>query len=173
MKYTVLRDTREQQGWVFDAGPSCEGTIVHHLVTGDYTIKGFENDFVIERKGTAGEFARNLMESRFDREMERLSTFKHSFIILEFTMAEIKSFPINSGIPASVWSKLHISPFFLLKRISEFEIKYPTKIIYAGSFGKEHAASLFKRMMEIYGTNTKKPRGRPRKNRQATSPPVR
>jgi hypothetical protein len=147
VKYTVLRDTREQQGWTFAASKSCEGTQEVKLPTGDYSLLGY-NDFVIERKGTTGEFAKNIVENRFEEELKRMEKIAFPFMVLEFTMAEIINFPKGSGIPINLWPSLRINPFFLLKRFIEFQMQYKTKIILAGKYGKDIASSLFKRRIE-------------------------
>jgi ERCC4-type nuclease len=151
LKYKVLRDTREQKGWSFSRSENCEGTVDVKLPTGDYTLEGFSNLFVIERKGSTGEFARNIVENRFEEELTRLELFPHPFIILEFTAEDIVDFPKRSGIPTKQWPKLKIGPWFLLKRLVDFDIAYKTKIILAGTKGKEIAASIFKRIIERYG----------------------
>lgn len=151
MKYTVLKDTREQNGWTFYSSDNCKGTVDYKLPTGDYTIQGFETTLSIERKGTTGEFARNIIEQRFVNELERMRSFKHSFVVLEFNVDDVINFPKGSGIPVSEWSKLKINPWFILKRLMEFELQYPTKIIFAGNRGKEVTASIFKRIVELYG----------------------
>lgn len=144
--YRVIRDTREQagQGWLFEEGPNCGGTTIQTLKTGDYTIEGFEKALCIERKGTVGEFAQNIVQKRFINELERMRTFAHSFVILEFTLDDLLAFPANSGIPKFLWKKLRISNWFILKKLTEFQLMYPTKFILAGINGREVAASIFK-----------------------------
>lgn len=152
-KYRVIRDTREQRGWHFDESSSCLGTVVGTLRTGDYTIEGYEKTFVIERKGSTGEVAQNILQSRFERELERLEGFALPFLICEFTLDDVMRFPHNSGIPRPRWPKIRITPHFLLKRLVEFQVKYKTKFIFAGLHGKEYASSLFKRITENVGRN--------------------
>jgi ERCC4-type nuclease len=91
--YTVLKDTREQQGWTFEQGKFCNGTIPRALKTGDYTLLGYENVLCVERKKNVAEFAGNIVEKRFERELERMESFLYSFIICEFTLADIMAWP--------------------------------------------------------------------------------
>lgn len=151
MKYTVIKDTREQLGWDFPTTANCAGTVVQGLKTGDYSLCGLEDVLSIERKGTTGEFAQNIIQRRFEQELKRLDDFKHPFMILEFTVEDILQFPKGSGIPQRVWSKLRTSPWFILKRLIDFQLNYKTRIILAGKCGREVAASIFKRMAEMYG----------------------
>lgn len=143
----VLRDTQEQLGWRFAAGKYCSGTKDIKLPTGDYTLEGYENIVIIERKGTTGEFAKNICEKRFEREMARLEHFTHPFIVCEFTMEHIMKFPLDSGIPVYLWRKLRVNKSFLLKRFLELQMSYKTKIILAGIHGKTIAASIFKEIL--------------------------
>lgn len=156
MRYTVIRDSREQLGWDFTETSNCAGTIIRGLKTGDYSLCGLEDILTIERKGSSGEFARNVIEKRFESELRRLDDYRHPFMILEFDMADILEFPNNSGIPKNLWSKVRISKWFILKRLIEFQYQYKTRIILAGKYGKEVAASIFKRMAEEYAPSEEK-----------------
>jgi hypothetical protein len=148
--YEVIRDTREQKnnGWIFDKSKNCSGTNTWKLDTGDYTVVGYEKDFVIERKGSVAEWAHNVNETRFLKEMERLEKFKWAFIILEFTLDDLMKWPNDCGIPKDKIKDVKTSNFFILKKTCELQLKFKTKIIFAGRYGKEMAASLFKRVVE-------------------------
>ncbi len=153
-KYTVIRDTREKKrkGWMFSAGGIIAGTVTDILKTGDYTLEGLEKKIVIERKASTSEFATNINEERFDDELERMSSFEHPFLVLEFSMDDIINFPVGSGIPAYLWPKLKVTSHYMLKRLLEYQLKYKPQIILAGrDNGKEVAMSLFKRIAELYG----------------------
>jgi hypothetical protein len=142
--YTIVRDTREQKGWDF----SNENIIDKYLETGDYSLEGYENKLAIERKGSIVEFASNITQKRFERELERLEAYDHSFLILEFTLDDVFNFPNCCDIPFFLRKKLKIKPYFFLRRITEFQLKYKTKLIFAGDRGKEIAKSIFNRFVE-------------------------
>lgn len=163
MGYTVLRDTQEQQGWFFSETSYCDGTVEIKLPTGDYTLRGYETLLTIERKGSSGEFARNVVENRFERELKRMDDFAHGFMVLEFTMADLVNFPRNSGIPSHLWPKLKTTSYFIVKRFIEFQMQYKTKIILAGKYGKDVASSIFKRTIEYYDNQAKTVGSRTRK----------
>lgn len=148
MKYKVIRDTREQQGWHFPAEDRCEGTHDQKLRTGDYSLEGFEDYFVIERKGTCLEFAQNLSQKRFWNELARLEKIPHPFIICEFNFEELWSFPFGQPIPKTVLSKIRVRGPYLLKRLTELMIEHGIQVIFAGRKGMKIAESLFKRMAE-------------------------
>ena len=54
--YTVVRDTREQQGYFFKKFNTCQGTVQRKLDTGDYSILGMEDKVCIERKASVEKF---------------------------------------------------------------------------------------------------------------------
>lgn len=136
----VLVDTKEQMPWHF------EGAKNQSLKTGDYTLEGFENILCIERKRNTGEFAKNICEARFVRELERMIPFKYSFIICEFDIHDVMSFPHNSGIPKKVWHKLRTKSQFLFGRINDFRIQYGVQIILAGAYARDTAFDIMKRV---------------------------
>lgn len=149
-KYEVVKDTREQQGWNFIPSLNCAGMVVSTLKTGDYSLKGLEEIFIIERKGSCGEFATNVFQKRFFRELDRMEDFAHAYLILEFDFDTLKRFPEGSGIPRSRWKYLKVSANLLLRKYAEIELKYKTKVIFAPFNGKERASLLFKYVSELY-----------------------
>ena len=92
--YTVIKDTREQDGYTFEAFTgrytSCKGMIVEKLDTGDYSLEGLEDRLCIERKGRISELAINLGKdkARFMREIERMKEFEFRFLVLEFSFGQ-------------------------------------------------------------------------------------
>jgi hypothetical protein len=154
MKYRVIKDTREKFGsWVFSPSANCLGMEIRGLRTGDYTIEGYEDKLTVERKANTAEFCTNINEGRFERELKRMESFAHPFMILEFEAEDIINFPVNSGIPKEKWGELKVTPWYMLKRLTEFQIEYKTQIILAGKRGKVIAASIFKRVLEKYYEN--------------------
>lgn len=147
-RYTVVRDTREKegQGWEFPGTVACAGTVREALPTGDYTLKGFESVFTIDRKGAVSEFATNVFEERFERELARMATFELAVVLLEFELSDIVNYPRTSGIPKCRWKRLRVNGSSYLRRFWELQLKYPhVHFLFAGRHGKEAASSLFKR----------------------------
>lgn len=136
--YEVTRDSREQQGWTFPASSRCSGTHVGTLKTGDYTLVGYEDKFTIERKASTAEFATNLFEKRFHRELDRMDKFEHAYLILEFQIEDIVLFPEGSGIPRSKWPKLRMTPQLMMCKLHELQLAHPTIHIWlVGRRGRE------------------------------------
>lgn len=155
VKYVVLRDTREQKnkGWTWEKSEHCDGTLDRALKTADYTLLGFEDIFVIERKGSVAEWAGNLTtnKKRFIKELERLQLFKYPFIFLEFTANDLLGYPYTSNIPPKKLKFIRVNGYLLLKTMFEFTLEYKIPIWFVGNKGKEFASSLFKRIVEKNG----------------------
>ena len=153
-KYTVIKDTREQDGWFFSSYDKCEGMEIGTLHTGDYTLKGYEDIVCVERKASVSEIAMNLGRKKkpFQEEIERMKDFHFSFLILEFNMGDVLKYPEGSRVPKNARSKVKVTGKYLLKCLMEFEIWYDTKIIFCGN--KQNAFlvtnSIFKRLTELF-----------------------
>lgn len=126
--FNVIIDTREQHPWEFE---TIEKTIAK-LDTGDYSLKGFEDLFCIERKASVSEFANNITEKRYVDVVERLSNIKYSFLLLEFDLYDLLRYPEGSNVPKRIRDKIRITPKFLLKKINELQIIHNIKVIFCG-----------------------------------------
>lgn len=147
--FTIIIDTREQTPWEFD-----NYTTAHQkLDTGDYSISGLEKIFAIERKKSVSEIANNVTESRFKDVLERLEKFQHKFILLEFTLNNVLDYPVGSTVPKKMWHTMKITGKYILKYLTEINIKYGIHTIYCGNRdnAEEMALSIMKRMVELYG----------------------
>jgi len=127
--FTIIVDTREQQPWEFDS----HYTVAHKkLDTGDYSIEGLEDVLCIERKKSVSEFANNITESRFQDVVMRMTQYKYSFLLLEFDLEDILIYPVGSTVPKKMWSKIRISPAFLLKNLLELQLHHNIKVLFCG-----------------------------------------
>lgn len=154
-KFLIVRDNREKVGrWNFIKGKYCEGTIDGTITTGDYTIENMQDIFAIERKKTTGELAGNVCTKQFVNELKRADKLKHFFVICEFSLQQILSFPYDSSIPQQYWRKLKMNAALLLRKIIEFECTYNVKFIFAGNAdgAKEVARAIFKEMNKRYAS---------------------
>lgn len=142
--FRIVVDTREQQPWAFQDYMST----VAKLDTGDYSIEGFENLICIERKKSVSEFANNITESRFKDVIARLKDIKYPFFLLEFSVDDILRYPVGSNVPKRMWSKIRISPAFIMKNILDLELKHNIKVIFCGDqiSASKLAGMIFKRM---------------------------
>jgi len=132
-KYWVVRDTRERNGYWVPETDASAGTVLAALKTGDYSIQGCEQIITVERKFSSGELYGSLTKKRFTNELERLQSFPVKCLLLEFTLADLLSFPKKSGIPESKWPKLLPHAVrFMQRRLIEIQIS-GIPIVFAGN----------------------------------------
>jgi ERCC4-type nuclease len=152
-KYTIIRDTREQDGWDFNSEENGVKMLCKKLNTGDYSIEGYEDILCIERKATPSEVATNIGKDkiRFNKEIDRMRDFTHAFIICEFSFNDMIIYPEGSRLTRFQKSKIKIKGPYILKALTEYQVEYNIQIIYAGSpqGGKIAAESIFKRILNV------------------------
>ena len=160
--YVVVRDTREKdgQGWTWKKSKYCAGMAKRKLDTGDYTLEVdgvcVSEYLTIERKGSISEWAKNVTEARFERELIRLDGIQHPWILLEFNMTDVLNYPVGSGIPKSRWRYLKFHGPFILKKMTEMMRDHRVNIVLCGANGKEVAFNIFKRTVEYADAHTTK-----------------
>lgn len=158
--FTVIKDTREQDGYYFSAFNTCAGMIEQKLDTGDYTIQGFEDKICIERKGCVEELAVNLGQKKhaFMNEIERMKVFPHKFLILEFSLEDLVKFPDETRIPVKNKASLKITGKYMLKCLFEFQLYNDIHILFCGNKYNAFLAvsSILKRINEMYTIGRKK-----------------
>lgn len=159
-KFTVIKDTREQEGYYFSSFNTCAGMVEHKLDTGDYTIQGLEDKICVERKGCVEELAVNLGQKKhaFLDEIERMKNFEHKFLILEFSLDDLLKFPDETRIPIKNKLSLKITGKYMIKCLLEFSLYNNINVLFCGN---KHSAflavsSLFKRINEMYTIGRKK-----------------
>lgn len=151
----VLRDVREvgkPKAWDFPSSSFCAGVSDVTLMTGDYTIRGFEEYVSIERKGDVNDFVNSMATKRFKEELSRMSDVAHAFVVLEFPMEDLENWPMSSGKNPWIQKKL---PFqtrgAATSAYLELKLGYPyVDFTFAGSCGRKLAGSIFRRVVEAY-----------------------
>ena len=122
-KFTIIRDSREKKGcgWHFRASSNCNGMEVKKLETGDYSIDGYENTIMIERK-TIPDLWGSLVQgrARFMREMERAKSYPLRYLIIEGTVADVMGGFRYSTVNASS----------ILSSLISLEVKYGVHVIF-------------------------------------------
>lgn len=148
-EFTIIVDTREQMPWEF----GFHTTSKRKLDTGDYSIEGMESIFTIERKMSVSEIATNITENRFKDVLDRLSKIPHAYLIMEFNIEDIYSFPVGSDIPKKLWDKLRVKGNYIMKILLEASINHNIQLIFCGDpdNAEKTAVSLMKRIYEKYG----------------------
>ncbi len=151
-KFTVLKDSREKLGWDFPEDDNCAGTSVCKLDTGDYTLLEARDLLCIERKQNVSELAHNFIEPRFVNELERLQDFQYRFIICEFRLQDVLTYPIGSEIPKSRHHMVRLKYPFLFSKINKVQSKYGINVIFADNpkVAQMYAMSIFKHVLGVY-----------------------
>jgi len=86
LNFTIIVDSREQQPLDFLTAKAETGT----LQTGDYSIKGFENDITIERKSLCDlTSSLGVDRERFMREVQRLRAYEYAAIVIEAGLSDL------------------------------------------------------------------------------------
>lgn len=145
--FLIIIDTREQKPWIFQD----QTTASLKLDTGDYSIEGLQDIVAIERKRNVAEVANNITESRFQDVIDRLSKIKYPFILLEFNLQNVLDYPIGSTIPKKLWSKIRITPAFIIKHLLELQIEHNIKVIFCGDSdnAEKIALSILKKIYKL------------------------
>lgn len=179
-KYTVIKDTREQDGWFFSPYDKCEGMEVGTLHTGDYTLKGFEEIVCVERKASVTEIAMNLGRKKkaFYDEMERMKDYHFRFLVLEFSASDVVEYPISlldskdkenyklykegkiskpKGKRFDIVDQTKLTGRYLMKSLMEIVIQHDVNLMFCDN--KQNAFlvcnSIFKRLSELFDKGQK------------------
>ena len=158
--FTIIKDTREKQGYTFAASRTkyhvCKGMVVRKLDTGDYSVEGLEDKVCVERKASVVELANNVGVSRrrFDAEIERMKEFPHRFLVLEFSLTDLMDFPEGSDVPDREIKKLRITNKYMLRYLMELQINHGVNVIFCDSKknAKWTVLSILKRINEKYAS---------------------
>lgn len=147
-KFTIVRDTREQQPWSFRATDYCLGHIDKKIDHGDYAIEGFEHLCFIERKASEIELANNITEKRFPKLLLESEKYKYRYIICEFSLDKVLNFPYGSNLPKAVKRRIKISGAYILSKIQDYQIEHGIHIIFCDNKrqAQQFALALFKKI---------------------------
>lgn len=122
----VVVDTREQAPFTFTGltcdvadggGPLTIQTTRGTLKSGDYSLAGFETRVACERKSLADLYGTiGQGRDRFERELQRLSTYAYAAVVIEATWAEIAADPPpHTRLP----------PKTVYRSILAWDVRYP------------------------------------------------
>lgn len=101
--FTIVVDSREQAPWSFlgltanadkEYAPLAIDCNVQTLPTGDYSIKGFEDSIVIERKSLGDAFGTFTHDRpRWEREMDRMRKIPCCHVVIEGSLEDLRKGP--------------------------------------------------------------------------------
>jgi ERCC4-type nuclease len=137
----VVVDTREQKPYRF---PHFERKT---LITGDYSISGFEDRIAIERKTKEDaykSFGRD--RTRFRREIERLSDFEYGAIVVEASLPDLLRAPVFS----------RMNPKAVVNSFISWSVKYGVHVFFASD--RRYGNALTRRLLEKFWCHRKRKR---------------
>lgn len=136
-KYQIIVDSREQK-------PLFNKNIeVKKLDVGDYSIKGYETEFSIERKSLGDLFGTlGKGHKRFKAELTRALNYKYFAIVIEGSFADIN----NKNFDKSYLIKM--KGFVVVKILLTLHLKYNINVFFANN--RTEAKTLIKALMNSY-----------------------
>lgn len=147
MKFNIIADSREKTPWYFPEDEHTKGTYIQKLDVGDYSLDGFQTEFVIERKKSTSEIATNFTEKRWPDFLDRLRNIPKAFFVCEFSLDDVLRFPLGSNIPRKKLKFVKISPQFLLSKLADIQL-LGIHVVYAGD--TENAQNLSYLLMKKF-----------------------
>jgi len=113
----ILVDSREQTPLLFANLPTERAT----LATGDYSVKGFESDFCIERKSVADLVQSATFErERFERELVRMRGYSFRRLLIVGGLLDIEGHNYRS----------RASPRAIIASLTAFEVRYSLPVCF-------------------------------------------
>ena len=123
-KIPIIVDSREQTPFfMHDLYNDRITKTTKALKAGDYSIAGFEDVVAIERK-SLGDLYHSFTHERprFEREIQRLSDYEFSAVVIEASYNEIS----NPAEHRRFWQS-NANPASIVQSILSWSVKYPTK----------------------------------------------
>jgi ERCC4-type nuclease len=149
-KPLIIADSREQKPYDYPETETFAGTKVEKVAAGDYSIEGLEHKIFIDRKLSTAELAKNIVEDRFHRLLEKAKEYEYKFLLLEFDLEDIYTFPINSQMPRWQQKRCRISPAFLESFITRIMTDYGIHVVFTGNHeqGEKICYSILKNILK-------------------------
>jgi ERCC4-type nuclease len=119
----IIIDTREQNPFTFAGYPVDHETAT--LLTGDYSLPGFEHRAAIERK-SLDDLVGCLMgngRGRFERELARGQRLDLFAVVIEAALADVSQGKYRSGM----------KPQAALQSLITFQVRYRVPFVWAGN----------------------------------------
>jgi len=135
----IIIDTREQHPYDFPR------MIVQTLKTGDYSVKGYEDQIAVERK-TKPDAYHSLGQGRerFQNEFIRLSQLKFAAVVVETSIPEFLNPP--------PFTKM--DPHAAINSLISWMVKYKVCVVWAGD--RKHGNALTYRILEKFWRSLQK-----------------
>lgn len=141
----IIQDTQEKIP--FDFSFYDVEVKVKKIPTGDYTVEGFEDIIVIERKASVDEIAGNFTRKKdaWWREMKRMSQVEYKYIICEFPFQDVIDYPKTS----KATKPTRINGMVLSKSINLCISNYAVDVIFCDD-KKQAEDKAFELLKDVY-----------------------
>jgi hypothetical protein len=105
----------------------------------------------IERKASPAELAKNIFEKRFERLLENIKDIKYRYIVCEFSIDKLLSFPYGNGLPSYAVNKIRVKGALLLSKLQKYEIDYGVHVVFCSNqiYAQQYILSLFKKIYKL------------------------
>jgi ERCC4-type nuclease len=124
---SVLYDDREKKGrWRLNSPDYVMSRC--RLPVGDYTINGWSDQIIIERKRNLKEFITNIGgrdRKRFVATLEKMSEFSHAYIVIEDTL-DTKLFDVFRSLPTK------LAPYNVYYWLNKIIVYYNIPVLFIG-----------------------------------------
>lgn len=138
----IIVDTREQKK-LWAKSTKYDTIEIKALTTGDYSIKGHENDFAIERKSLSDLFGSlGSDHKRFRKEIERGLKMKYFAIIIDGSYDNA----LNKDFEGSHFTKM--KGYVVTQILFTLHIKYNLPIFFTS--GRSQSKRIIKELMKAY-----------------------
>src|SRR5262245_15168243 len=136
----IVIDTRERTPLIFRRFESVTGT----LAAGDYSVRGGEDLFAIERKSIADlvSCCAGQGRRRFDRQLHRLGAYRFRRLLIVGHRIEVEQHRYRSNL----------SPKAILSTLAAFEVRHDVPVVWTSE--PEEAAALVERWAWWFATET-------------------
>lgn len=144
--FKIIRDSREKKGhgWYFRATAHCDGMDVRKLETGDYSVEGYEDMIMIERKSIPDLWGSLLAgRDRFMREMDRAKKIPARYLVIEGTLKDVQK-----GVPPRFST---VRSDYIIANLISLEQKYGIHVIFTDkdkSIAQAHVRALLKKLYQ-------------------------
>lgn len=139
-KPVLIYDTREQAKLDFSRyADRFEYILRGTLKTGDYSIVGYEDQFIIERKSLADLVGTVIIaRERFVKELERMKDARYAAIMVEASYGDVMG----------PYKHTKIKPASVIGSLQAFQARYGVDVIFAGS--RRNAVDIIVQKVEVF-----------------------
>jgi hypothetical protein len=148
-KVAILRDTREKKPWDFSGDKYFNGQKDVALKSGDYSLDGYEDQIVVERKKDANELIANFTtdKRRIYDEIHRLKEFKFAAIVIEQTLEDILD--SKSYFVSRKFKHRNAPVAIVINNLLTIMIQHGIPVIFAGKKAKNITRGILLRAREL------------------------